>query len=326
MGIPIPEEYGGAGADTVRLRDRDRGARRGSTRRSRSPSPRTRRSGRCRSSCSGRRAEARVAPRAGPGQEARRVRPDGARRRLGRRRDAHDRRATQRRLDGQRREDLHHQRRAPTHRMRDDHRAHRRDEISTSSSRTARRATRSRRRSRRSAGRPRTRGSCVHRLPVPGGEPARRSAATASTSSSRSSTADASRSRRWVSGWPRAPTTWRPPTRGSGSSSARRSRRSRRSLPAGRHGDRDRGGAQPRLQGGLAQGSGPAVRPRGGHGEALHRRALTSCRQRALQIHGGYGFMDEFAISRLYRDQKILEIGEGTNEVQRMVIASQLGL
>ncbi len=46
----------------------------------------------------------------------------------------------------------------------------------------------------------------------------------------------------------------------------------------------------------------------------------------ALQIHGGYGFMDEFAISRLYRDQKILEIGEGTNEVQRMVIARQLGL
>jgi short-chain 2-methylacyl-CoA dehydrogenase len=46
----------------------------------------------------------------------------------------------------------------------------------------------------------------------------------------------------------------------------------------------------------------------------------------ALQIHGGYGFMDEFAVSRLYRDQKILEIGEGTNEVQRMVIARLLGL
>jgi short/branched chain acyl-CoA dehydrogenase len=45
----------------------------------------------------------------------------------------------------------------------------------------------------------------------------------------------------------------------------------------------------------------------------------------ALQIHGGYGFMDEYAISRLYRDQKVLEIGEGTNEVQRMVIARQLG-
>ena len=47
---------------------------------------------------------------------------------------------------------------------------------------------------------------------------------------------------------------------------------------------------------------------------------------RALQIHGGYGFMDEYAISRLYRDQKVLEIGEGTNEVQRMVIARHLGL
>jgi alkylation response protein AidB-like acyl-CoA dehydrogenase len=45
----------------------------------------------------------------------------------------------------------------------------------------------------------------------------------------------------------------------------------------------------------------------------------------ALQIHGGYGFMDEYAISRLYRDQKVLEIGEGTNEVQRMVIAKHLG-
>ena len=56
-------------------------------------------------------------------------------------------------------------------------------------------------------------------------------------------------------------------------------------------------------------------------GELSHRAANT-----ALQIHGGYGFMDEYAISRLYRDQKILEIGEGTNEVQRMVIAKHLGL
>jgi alkylation response protein AidB-like acyl-CoA dehydrogenase len=56
-------------------------------------------------------------------------------------------------------------------------------------------------------------------------------------------------------------------------------------------------------------------------GELSHRVANA-----ALQIHGGYGFMDESAISRLYRDQKILEIGEGTNEVQRMVIARYLGL
>jgi short-chain 2-methylacyl-CoA dehydrogenase len=56
-------------------------------------------------------------------------------------------------------------------------------------------------------------------------------------------------------------------------------------------------------------------------GELSHRVAND-----ALQIHGGYGFMDEYPISRLYRDQKILEIGEGTNEVQRMVIAKHLGL
>jgi len=46
----------------------------------------------------------------------------------------------------------------------------------------------------------------------------------------------------------------------------------------------------------------------------------------ALQIHGGYGYMDEYAISRFYRDQKVLEIGEGTNEIQRMVIAKHLGI
>jgi short-chain 2-methylacyl-CoA dehydrogenase len=56
-------------------------------------------------------------------------------------------------------------------------------------------------------------------------------------------------------------------------------------------------------------------------GELAHRVA-----NHALQIHGGYGFMDEYAISRLYRDQKVLEIGEGTNEVQRLVIARHLGL
>jgi alkylation response protein AidB-like acyl-CoA dehydrogenase len=54
----------------------------------------------------------------------------------------------------------------------------------------------------------------------------------------------------------------------------------------------------------------------------LSNRAVNA----ALQIHGGYGYMEESAISRLYRDQKILEIGEGTNEVQRMVIARHLGL
>ncbi|WP_155369288.1 acyl-CoA dehydrogenase family protein [Catellatospora vulcania] len=46
----------------------------------------------------------------------------------------------------------------------------------------------------------------------------------------------------------------------------------------------------------------------------------------ATQIHGGYGFMNEFPVARMWRDSKILEIGEGTSEIQRMIIARDLGL
>jgi short/branched chain acyl-CoA dehydrogenase len=46
----------------------------------------------------------------------------------------------------------------------------------------------------------------------------------------------------------------------------------------------------------------------------------------ATQIFGGYGFMNEYPVGRFYRDAKILEVGEGTSEVQRMLIARQLGL
>jgi short/branched chain acyl-CoA dehydrogenase len=49
------------------------------------------------------------------------------------------------------------------------------------------------------------------------------------------------------------------------------------------------------------------------------------CANAAVQIHGGYGFMDEYPVSRYWRDCKINEIGEGTNEVQRMVIGRLLG-
>jgi short/branched chain acyl-CoA dehydrogenase len=53
--------------------------------------------------------------------------------------------------------------------------------------------------------------------------------------------------------------------------------------------------------------------------------AVTNARE-ATQIFGGYGFMNEFPVARHWRDAKILEIGEGTSEVQRMLIARDLGL
>jgi alkylation response protein AidB-like acyl-CoA dehydrogenase len=56
-------------------------------------------------------------------------------------------------------------------------------------------------------------------------------------------------------------------------------------------------------------------------GELSHRAANW-----ALQIHGGSGFIEESPVARFYRDQKVLEIGEGTNEIQRLVLARHLGL
>jgi alkylation response protein AidB-like acyl-CoA dehydrogenase len=53
--------------------------------------------------------------------------------------------------------------------------------------------------------------------------------------------------------------------------------------------------------------------------------ATRTCNQ-ALQIHGGYGYMREYEVERMLRDAKLLEIGEGTSEIQRLVIARHLGL
>ncbi len=54
--------------------------------------------------------------------------------------------------------------------------------------------------------------------------------------------------------------------------------------------------------------------------EVMHR-----CANAAVQLHGGYGLMRDFQIERFYRDQKLLEIGEGTSEIQRMIIARHIG-
>jgi len=54
-------------------------------------------------------------------------------------------------------------------------------------------------------------------------------------------------------------------------------------------------------------------------------RLAVRCAEEAVQIHGGYGFIEEYPVCRMYRDAKILTIGEGTDEVQQMVIARALG-
>src|SRR5260370_41331325 len=58
---------------------------------------------------------------------------------------------------------------------------------------------------------------------------------------------------------------------------------------------------------------------------AASNAAMDNARD-ATQIFGGYGYMNEYPVARFYRDAKVLEIGEGTSEVQRMLIARELGL
>ena len=53
--------------------------------------------------------------------------------------------------------------------------------------------------------------------------------------------------------------------------------------------------------------------------------AVTAARE-AVQVHGGYGYMEELPVARFYRDSKVLEIGEGTSEIMRWIIARDLGL
>jgi alkylation response protein AidB-like acyl-CoA dehydrogenase len=55
--------------------------------------------------------------------------------------------------------------------------------------------------------------------------------------------------------------------------------------------------------------------------EAMHR-----CVHQAVQLHGGYGLMKDFRVERFYRDQRLLEIGEGTSEILRIVIARNIGV
>src|SRR5215218_9688674 len=79
-----------------------------------------------------------------------------------------------------------------------------------------------------------------------------------------------------------------------------------------------------------------AMRDQGASARDFHRAAAiaklyatesaVSAARVATQVFGGYGFMEEYPVARFYRDAKVLEIGEGTSEIQRLLIARQLGL
>ena len=172
-----------------------------------------------------------------------------------------------------------------------------------------------------------TRELSFQRLRRPRGRTCSASAARASRSSSRSSTAGGSPSPRWASGSRRARTTSPSPTR---------KEREQFGKPISKFQaiqfqladmavEIEAGRALTYKAAWLKDQGRPfakeAAMAKLYTGELSHRAANA-----ALQIHGGYGFMEESAIARLYRDQKILEIGEGTNEVQRLVIAKHLGL
>jgi alkylation response protein AidB-like acyl-CoA dehydrogenase len=61
------------------------------------------------------------------------------------------------------------------------------------------------------------------------------------------------------------------------------------------------------------------------HAKLKSGRLAVRATEEAVQIHGGYGYIEEYPVCRFYRDAKILTIGEGTDEVQQMVIARALG-
>jgi alkylation response protein AidB-like acyl-CoA dehydrogenase len=61
-------------------------------------------------------------------------------------------------------------------------------------------------------------------------------------------------------------------------------------------------------------------------GKLYCSEVMGRCVNHAVQLHGGYGLMKEYKIERFYRDHKLLEIGEGTSEIQRIVIARSIGV
>ena len=70
--------------------------------------------------------------------------------------------------------------------------------------------------------------------------------------------------------------------------------------------------------------TGAAQRPRGGHGQVPGGGVLRQVVEDSFRIHGGYGYSKEYEIERLYREAPMLLIGEGTADIQRMIIGRRL--
>ena len=88
----------------------------------------------------------------------------------------------------------------------------------------------------------------------------------------------------------------------------------------------DRGGAPADLPGRAARRTrGESFTLTAAQAKLITGRLAVRATEEAVQIHGGYGYIEEYPVCRFYRDAKILTIGEGTDEVQQMVIARQLG-
>ena len=93
-----------------------------------------------------------------------------------------------------------------------------------------------------------------------------------------------------------------------------------------RHLDRDRGGAAAHLsRPRTLKDRGEPFTLTAAQAKLKTGRLAVRAAEEAVQIHGGYGYIEEYPVCRFYRDAKILTIGEGTDEVQQMVIARALG-
>ena len=93
---------------------------------------------------------------------------------------------------------------------------------------------------------------------------------------------------------------------------------------AGRHGDQGAGGAADDLVVGESNRDGAPLPLREQHGQELRLGCGDGVTTDAVQIFGGYGYIREYPVEKLFRDAKITQIYEGTNQIQKIVVAKQI--